>query len=199
MIAYLKGKLQFKSDEYIIIEVQVIGYKVFMSKKAIDSLPDDGEVKVYTYLKVREDDISLFGFNSNEELHTFELLISVGGIGAKSAITILSNITPSRFALAVITNEVNTLKKLPGIGPKTAQRIILELKDKIKTEDAISNNEVDEDSIDNKMKNEEEQEDLIQALQVLGYRRYEINKILPKIKQESLEEKIKEALQYLAR
>ena len=198
MIAYLKGKLQFKSDEYIIIEVQGICYKVFMSKKAIDFLPDDGEVKVYTYLKVREDDISLFGFNSNEELHTFELLISVGGIGAKSAITILSNITPSRFALAVITNEVNTLKKLPGIGPKTAQRIILELKDKIKTEDAISNNEADEDSIDNKMKNEEEQEDLIQALQVLGYRRYEINKILPKIKQESLEEKIKEALQYLA-
>ena len=72
------------------------------------------------------------------------------------------------------------------------------MKDKIKTEDAISNNEADEDSIDNKMKNEEEQEDLIQALQVLGYRRYEINKILPKIKQKSLEEKIKEALQYLA-
>ena len=199
MIAYLKGELVVKSEEYIIIEVQGIGYKVFMSKKSIDELQENRQVRVYTYLKVREDDISLFGFNTNEELHMFELLISVGGIGAKSAITILSNITPSRFALAVITNEVNTLKKLPGIGPKTAQRIILELKDKIKTEDAISNNEADEDSIDNKMKNEEEQEDLIQALQVLGYRRYEINKILPKIKQESLEEKIKEALQYLAR
>ena len=198
MIAYLKGELVVKSEEYIIIEVQGIGYKVFMSKKSIDELQENRQVRVYTYLKVREDDISLFGFNTNEELHMFELLISVGGIGAKSAITILSNITPSRFALAVITNEVNTLKKLPGIGPKTAQRIILELKDKIKTEDAISNNEADEDSIDNKMKNEEEQEDLIQALQVLGYRRYEINKILPKIKQESLEEKIKEALQYLA-
>ena len=137
MIAYLKGELVVKSEEYIIIEVQGIGYKVFMSKKSIDELQENRQVRVYTYLKVREDDISLFGFNTNEELHMFELLISVGGIGAKSAITILSNITPSRFALAVITNAVNTLKKLPGIGPKTAQRIILELKDKIKTEEAI--------------------------------------------------------------
>ena len=137
MIAYLKGELVVKSEEYIIIEVQGIGYKVFMPKKSIDELQENRQVRVYTYLKVREDDISLFGFNTNEELHMFELLISVGGIGAKSAITILSNITPSRFALAVITNEVNTLKKLPGIGPKTAQRIILELKDKIKTEEAI--------------------------------------------------------------
>ena len=126
MIAYLKGELVVKSEEYIIIEVQGIGYKVFMSKKSIDELQENRQVRVYTYLKVREDDISLFGFNTNEELHMFELLISVGGIGAKSAITILSNITPSRFALAVITNAVNTLKKLPGIGPKTAQRIILE-------------------------------------------------------------------------
>ena len=106
MIAYLKGELVVKSEEYIIIEVQGIGYKVFMSKKSIDELQESKQVRVYTYLKVREDDISLFGFNTNEELHMFELLISVGGIGAKSAITILSNITPSRFALAVITNAV---------------------------------------------------------------------------------------------
>ena len=106
MIAYLKGELVVKSEEYIIIEVQGIGYKVFMPKKSIDELQENRQVRVYTYLKVREDDISLFGFNTNEELHMFELLISVGGIGAKSAITILSNITPSRFALAVITNEV---------------------------------------------------------------------------------------------
>ena len=195
MIAYLKGELVVKSEEYIIIEVQGIGYKVFMSKKSIDELQESKQVRVYTYLKVREDDISLFGFNTNEELHMFELLISVGGIGAKSAITILSNITPSRFALAVITNEVNTLKKLPGIGPKTAQRIILELKDKIKTEEAIGAEASELEKEENK---QAEFEEVIQALQVLGYRRYEINKILPKIKSESLEERIKEALQYLA-
>ena len=168
-----------------------------MSKKSIDELEEDREVKVYTYLKVREDDVSLFGFKTNEELHMFELLISVGGIGAKSAITILSNITPSRFALAVITNDVNSLKKLQGIGPKTAQRIILELKDKIKTEEAILSN--DNTKLKEEANSEEDQEELIQALQVLGYRRYEINKILSKIKSENLEDKIREALQYLAK
>lgn len=194
MIAYLRGSLELKSEEYIIIEVQGIGYKVYMSKKSIDSLPDEGTVRVYTYLKVREDDVSLFGFCTNEELHMFELLISVGGIGAKSAINILSSITPSRFALAVITNDVNSLKKLQGIGPKTAQRIILELKDKIKTEEAISAREEQDSSMD-----DEEKEDVIQALQVLGYRRYEINKVLAKVKSSTLEDKIKEALQYLAK
>ena len=196
MIAYLKGEVITKSEEYVILEVQGIGYKIYMSKKSIDELEKDKEVRVYTYLKVREDDISLFGFCSNEELHMFELLISVGGIGAKSAITILSNITPSRFALAVITNEVNTLKKLPGIGAKTAQRIILELKDKIKTEEAmdISINEKEQEK-----EMEEDFEELVQALQVLGYRRYEINQILPKVKAINLEDRIKEALNYLAK
>ena len=198
MIAYLRGMLSFKADEYIIIDLNGVGYKVFMSKSAIDSLPDNNnEIKEYTNMRVKEDDVSLFGFNSNEELHTFELLISVGGIGAKSAIAILSNITPSKFALAVITNDVGTLKKLQGIGPKTAQRIILELKDKIKTEEAITlpNN----DEIEEKIINEENQEELIQALQVLGYRRFEINAVLPKLKQTELEERIKEALQYLSK
>lgn len=194
MIAYLRGSLELKSEEYIIIEVQGIGYKVYMSRKSIDSLPDEGAVRVYTYLKVREDDVSLFGFCTNEELHMFELLISVGGIGAKSAINILSSITPSRFALAVITNDVNSLKKLQGIGQKTAQRIILELKDKIKTEEAISAREEQDSGMD-----DEEKEDVIQALQVLGYRRYEINKVLAKVKSSTLEDKIKEALQYLAK
>ena len=194
MIAYLRGSLELKSEEYIIIEVQGIGYKVYMSKKSIDSLPDEVAVRVYTYLKVREDDVSLFGFCTNEELHMFELLISVGGIGAKSAINILSSITPSRFALAVITNDVNSLKKLQGIGQKTAQRIILELKDKIKTEEAISAREEQDSSMD-----DEEKEDVIQALQVLGYRRYEINKVLAKVKSSTLEDKIKDALQYLAK
>ena len=127
----------------------------------------------------------------------FELLISVGGIGAKSAIAILSNIKPSRFALAVITNDVNSLKKLPGIGAKTAQRIILELKDKIKTEEAIDVQNAK--NMEEKVQNEEDTEELVQALQVLGYRRYEINKILSKVKATTLEDKIKEALQYLAK
>lgn len=199
MIAYLKGNLAFKSIEYVIVEVNKIGYKVYVSKTDIDKLEDLGsEVKLYTYMRVREDDISLYGFLSSEELSMFELLISVGGIGAKSAIAILSNITPSKFALAIITNDVNSIKKLPGVGPKTAQRIILELKDKIKTEDAISTEDLKE-SEENAKTTKEDEEELIQALQVLGYRRYEINGVLSKIKTDNLEDKIKEALQYLAR
>lgn len=198
MIAYLRGTIAIKSIEYIVLDVNGVGYKIFMSKTDISNLEEIGTTqKIYTYLRIREDDMSLYGFISNEELTMFELLISVGGIGAKSAIAILSNITPSRFALAVITNDINEIKKLPGVGPKTAQRIILELKDKIKTEDAIpvENQEI----IERNQALETEQEELIQALQVLGYRRYEINPILSKVKEASLEEKIKEALQYLAR
>ena len=198
MIAYLRGILAIKSTDFVVIDVNGIGYKVYMSKTDIEALENiQTEVKVYTYLKLREDDISLYGFNSNDELNMFELLISVGGIGAKSAITILSNITPSKFALAVITNDVNTLKKLQGIGPKTAQRIILELKDKIKTEDAIDiSNGL---NIANEEKIQENEEELVQALQVLGYRRYEINQILSKVNAETLEDRIKQALQYLAK
>lgn len=198
MIAYLKGTLEVKQEEYIVIDVSGVGYKVYMSKSAIEKLPKiENKIKIYTFLKVREDDVSIYGFNNNEELTMFELLISVGGIGAKSAINILSNISPSKFALAIITNDINTLKKLQGIGPKTAQRIVLELKDKIKTEDAmqISSKEINSDEF----VNEEDFEELIQALQVLGYRRTEIKQILPKIKEETIENKIKEALQYLAK
>ena len=194
MFAYLKGILEVKSEDYIVIDVNGVGYKVYMPKSCIQELVDCGEkIKVHTYLKVREDDVSLYGFNSIEELSMFELLISVGGIGAKSGISILSNITPSKFALAVITNDVNTLKKLQGIGPKTAQRIILELKDKIKTEDAMELPKEEQKDV------EENNEELIQALQVLGFRRYEINNILPKLKENNLEDKIKEALKYLGK
>ena len=194
MIAYLKGKLVIKSVDYIVIDVQGIGYKVYMSKTAIDKLEEEKEIKVYTYLKVREDDISLFGFNTLEELHMFELLISVGGIGAKSAIAILSNITPSKFALAVITSDVNTLKKLQGIGPKTAQRIILELKDKIKTEEAMR--KVLEMFPPGNLR---EQKIFNRWILATGRVFNTINNILPKIKEETLEDRIKEALQYLAR
>lgn len=196
MIAYLKGTVEFKGIDYIIIEVSGIGYKIYIPKTSIDKLEENKSTIVYTYLRVSEDDIRLYGFLTKEELNMFELLISVGGIGAKSAVTILSNITPSKFALAVISNDVNTLKKLQGIGAKTAQRIILELKDKIKTEEATDNNDKKEEM---ENQNDNVNEDLISALQVLGYRRYEISNILPKIKADTLEEKIKQALQYLSK
>ncbi len=199
MISYIKGRLEIKSKDYIVVDVGGIGYKIFMSKTAINELEKGKEVKIFTYMKVREDDISLYGFLNNEELVTFELLISVGGVGAKSAITILSNITPSKFALAVITNDVNTLKKLPGIGAKTAGRIILELKDKMKTEQSIEENKNEEIKeaivLDNKAN------DAVEALCVLGYTRKDVEKVLSNIDTNKLtvEEIIKQGLKYLGR
>ena len=198
MIAYIKGKLEVKTKDYIIIDVNGIGYKIFMSDTSINELEKGKEVKIYTYMRVREDDISLYGFLNNEELVTFELLISVGGIGAKSAISILSNITPSKFALAVITNDINTLKKLPGIGAKTAQRIILELKDKMKTDNAI---ETEDTTIKTAIKLDNKANDAIEALCVLGYTRKDVETVLGKIDTQTLtvEEIIKQGLKYLGR
>lgn len=198
MIAYIKGNLEIKTKEYIIIDVNGIGYKIYMSENSMSELEKGKQVKVYTYMKVREDDVSLYGFINNEELVTFELLIGVGGVGAKSAISILSNITPSKFALAVITNDVNTLKKLPGIGAKTAQRIILELKDKMKSESAIKE---DTEEIKSAIKLDNKAEDAIEALNVLGYVRKDIEKVLVNIDTQNLsvEEIIKQGLKYLGK
>ncbi len=199
MFAYIKGNLEVKTKGYIVIDVNGIGYKIFMSSAAIAKLGEIGEtVKVHTYLKVKEDEMSLYGFNTNEELRMFELLLSVSGIGAKSAISILSNIEPSSFALAVITNDVNKIKSLPGIGPKGAQRIILELKDKIKTEEAIS----DEGGLDIKAVtiDNEKITEAISALQVLGYSKKEIEKSLEKVDSNlSIEELIKYGLKNLSK
>jgi len=135
MFAYIKGTLEYKCNDYLIVEANGIGYKIFTSISTIETAGRIGEqVKIYTYLYVREDVINLYGFLTQEELGMFELLISVSGIGPKVAISVLSSISPSKFGLAVITDDVKTLTKAPGIGNKTAQRIILELKDKIKNE-----------------------------------------------------------------
>ena len=201
MYAYIKGTLEIKTTEYVVIETNGIGYKIFMSESAIDKLGELGaQVKVHTYLKVREDDMSLYGFNTNEELRMFELLLSVSGVGAKSAIVILSNITPSSFALAVITDDVGKLKKLPGIGPKTAQRIILELKDKLKASEDTNKDELEE-ILTKKEADGEKVSEAISALQVLGYTRKEIEKEFEKFDKTelSVEDIIKKGLLYLSK
>lgn len=197
MIAYLKGIIDIKRQDYVVIDVHGVGYKIFMPEGAIQNLEVDSEVKIYTFMRVREDDVSLYGFLNVEELAMFELLISVGGIGAKSAVGILSNIAPSKFALAVITDDVTTLKKLPGIGAKTAQRIILELKDKIKTQEATEQ----ENEIKQKIEVSDSAKDAIEALQVLGYTRREVEEAISRIGESNLttEEIIKRGLKYLGR
>ena len=202
MYAYIKGTLEIKTTGYVVIETNNgIGYKIFMSESAIERLSEIGSsVKIFTYMRVREDDISLNGFNTNEELRMFELLLSVSGIGAKSAINILSNITPSSFALAVITNDVNTLKKLPGIGAKSAQRVILELKDKLKTEEAEAKIETSKE-IQVAIKEDDKVQEAMSALQVLGYSKKEIEVAMQKIDTSaiSVEDIIRKGLNNLAR
>lgn len=198
MIAYIKGVLDTKQENYVIIDVQGIGYKIFMPSNSIENLGEIGEtVKVHTYYYVREDNISLYGFSSLEELRMFELLLSVSGVGAKSAASMLSEISPSKFALAVVSDDVTSLTKIPGVGKKTAARIILELKDKLKTEQALDKEEVKL----NKNNKNENIEEAISALQVLGYTKREIEKAFEKINLQNmeLEEIIKAGLKYLGR
>ncbi len=196
MISYIKGKLEAKNLDNVIIEVGGIGYKIFMSANSMDRLGETGtEVKVHTYMRVREDDISLYGFCTNEELKMFEQLLGVSGVGAKSALSILANISPSSFALAIITGDLNTLKSLPGIGAKSAQRMILELKDKMKTQEAIEPEFI---PVQNTVKNDKAK-DAIEALQVLGYSRRDIDLAISKIdtNELSVEDIIKQGLKYL--
>lgn len=177
MYLYIKGSLEVKTKGYIVVECNGIGYKIFMSDKSLNEIGNVGDtVKVYTHYHVREDEISLYGFKTDEELRMFELLLSVSGIGARSAITMLSNIEPSEFAFAVISDDVDRMTKIPGIGKKTAQRLILELKDKLKSEEIERNKE----EIEKEIKEVEGLNEAVAALQVLGYSRREIDSAFEK-------------------
>lgn len=200
MFAYIKGFLETKTREYIVIDINGLGYKIFMSESNIDSLGNIGDnIKVHTFVRVKEDDISIFGFKTQDELRMFELLLSVGGVGAKTALVVLSNIEPSAFAYAVISEDVKILTQIPGIGPKSAKRIILELKDKLKS-DSISL-DIDESNI---MTSQSDNNNIIEAtsaLQVLGYSKKDIDSVLNKFdyQQLSVEDIIKKGLSLLAK
>lgn len=207
MLAYIKGTIEMKMTGYIVIDVNGLGYKVFMTDSGIERIGNIGDkVKVHTYYKVREDDISIYGFNSLEELKMFELLISVSGVGAKTAITMLSSCEPTDFAIAVISEDVNTLKKIPGVGAKSAQRIILELKDKIKKEQQIqeltrTTKENEKTKTEIIMENTQKIDESIAALQVLGYNKKEIQKAFEKLdtKEMSTEDLIRKGLSILGK
>ena len=206
MLAYIKGILEMKMTGYIVIDVGGLGYKVFMSDSGIEKLGNIGEaVKVHTYYKVREDDISIFGFNTLEELKMFELLISVSGVGAKTALTMLAVCEPTDFALAIISEDIKALTQIPGIGAKSAQRIILELKDKIKKEQQIQEltaaTKGTKTKVEVAMENSQKIDEAIAALQVLGYNKKEVEKAFEKLDKEGLstEELIRKGLSILGK
>jgi Holliday junction DNA helicase RuvA len=201
MIAYIKGILELKHNDYMVIDVNGIGYRVNTSLTTIEKAGTVGdEVKAYTHLYVREDIMSLYGFITREELNMFEMLISVSGVGPKAALAVISSVPVTKFGLAVITDDVKTLTKAPGIGNKMAQRIILELKDKIKKEQLVETSgqgiELAGTGNDNSRAGE-----AISALVVLGYTPLEASKAVNSVYSEDmdLESIVKNALKGLMR
>lgn len=196
MISYIKGTLEEKNNEVAVIDVNGIGYQILIPYSTYQLLPETGTcVKLNIYMNVREDNVSLFGFFTKEEERVFKLLISVSGVGPKMALAVLSDITPAEFSLGVITDDVSKLTKVSGIGKKTAQRIILELKDKLKNEDMVESKEY---KLEAKVLCNQSDE-AISALQVLGYPCKEATKAVSAVDTEglSVEEIIKAALKLL--
>lgn len=165
MYYYIKGTLVQKGENYIVVDASGVGYMIYTSLNSLATAGETGKnITLYTYLHVREDVMDLFGFTTVEEKNMFLKLLSVSGVGPKAALAILSVTTPARFAVAVVTNDVKTITKASGVGPKMAQRVILELKDKLKSEDLDIDLTADEEiaMTDNKS-------EAISALVVLGY------------------------------
>ena len=138
MISFIRGQVVDSTENSVIVETAGIGYEIFMTGTAIEkAVRSEGKVKIHTYFHVREDVMQLFGFLSRDDLHMFRLLLGVNGIGPKAALGVLAGLTADELSFAILSDDVKTLSRAPGIGKKTAQKLILELKDKLKLEDAF--------------------------------------------------------------
>lgn len=207
MFYYINGKLAHLDPTFAVIDAGGIGYKLTISSTTHAAMPhrlttqEPPDVKLYTYMAVREDGIELFGFMTEDELSYFKLLITVSGVGPKAAISILSEMTPAKLAIAICSDDKKAISRANGIGPKTAARIILELKDKLKgqsfidTEGTIAAEELSTSTPSGKRKDAED------ALTVLGYSRNEAAAALRTINTDELEldEIIRQALKKLMR
>jgi Holliday junction DNA helicase RuvA len=186
MYAYIKGKLEVRGGDYIVIEAGGIGYKVFTSLSTIEAAGQPGhEFKAFTHLYVREDIMNLYGFATQEELGMFELLLTVSGVGPKAALALLSAVSPSKFGLAVITDDTKTLTRAQGIGAKMAQRIILELKDKIRKEQLALNTVADSEKA--ATGGGSRLSEAVSALMVLGYTPLEANRAVAAVYSDDLD------------
>lgn len=200
MIDYIKGKTSYIGEDYVVIENNSIGYKIYTSAYTISDLNGKSEdAIVYTQMIVREDDIRLCGFSSRPELKVFDLLRTVKGVGTKVALGILSSIPYIQLINVLLAGDATSLTRAPGIGKKTAQRIILELKDKVNKVDEFKTIEVVD--FDNNIINiGSENDEVVEALVSLGYSRVEAQKVLGKIDNSlPIEEMIKQALKLLVR
>lgn len=182
MYAYIKGELAEKNIDHIVVEAGGIGYLIYVPAQSIDYLPDEGDqIKVYTYLYIREDAMVLYGFLTKDDLEIFKMLITVSGIGPKGGLGILSTLSADDLRFATLSGDSKTISKAPGIGAKTAQRVIIDLKDKMSLEEAF------EKKLDNnadgvqKTLNSSIKNDAVLALSALGYSSAESLKAVSKV------------------
>lgn len=191
MISYIEGEIIFRGINFIIVKSSGIGFKVFVlpgNNISVDS------IRLYTHLAVREDSLTLYGFSTYEELELFEILISVSGIGPKAGLGILSIADPNTVKLAIAKEDSSILTRVSGIGKKTAERVILELKNKFTLGD------IKEGELNDAQKQILDQQDVIEALMGLGYGQNEVRKVLENIpRDKSLEERVKSALRELGK
>ena len=171
MIAYLKGTLEEIGNDYIVVDVNNIGYLVKVSLRVIEGLPGVGnQIKIHTYTYVREDVLALYGFLSKDDLQMFLLLLGVNGVGPKGALGILSMFSAQELRLAIISQDSKTISKAPGIGAKTAQRMLIDLKDKVSVEETFEKmGEQNVNVISTQTTNSGARGDAIEALTALGY------------------------------
>lgn len=170
MYAYIKGELAEKNIDHIVVEAGGIGYLIYVPAQSIDYLPDEGDqIKVYTYLYIREDAMVLYGFLTKDDLEIFKMLITVSGIGPKGGLGILSTLSADDLRFAILSGDSKTISKAPGIGAKTAQRVIIDLKDKMSLEEAFEKKlENNADGVQ-KTLNSSIKNDAVLALSALGY------------------------------
>lgn len=193
MITHINGRLIEKNPTNVVIECNGIGYHINISLHTFSTLPDSESLKLFTFLQVKEDSHTLYGFIEKQERELFKLLLSVSGVGANTARTMLSSLAPQEIIQAIASSDVATIQSVKGIGAKTAQRIILDLKDKV-----LKIYDIEDISLEIDNTNKEE---ALSALEVLGFTRKTAEKVIIKITKEkpsaSVENIIKEALKKL--
>ena len=187
MIYFIKGTLEYKEDKFVVINCNGVGYRIFVSPRTLSEMGEcSGEVKLFTYMSVKEDAINLFGFSTDDELKIFNLLITVPGLGPKVALSFLSEFTPTEIIMAILSDDTKTLSRASGVGVKLAQKVIIELKDKFKNTDFIAESSVSVSKTDSDMGISVKAE-AVEALKALGYTQTEAIKFVNRVYAENMD------------
>ena len=202
MYSYIKGELAEVNTDHIVIDVGGIGYMIYIPAQSLNYLPGIGEMlKVHTYLSMREDAMILYGFLTKDDLEMFKLLITVSGIGPKGGLAVLSTLSSDDLRFAVLSGDSKAISKAPGIGSKTAQRVIIDLKDKLSLEDAFEKKLEHENEKINVSSNSQVKNDAVMALNALGYSSTESLKAVSKVEitdDMDVEDVLKAALKHMS-